>query len=83
MHAKGKDRIAAKVGKSLDRGVNYLSGRACLCYHRVLAQDTGAAVLTNDIGLKNGCLNGHQGNIPQAKDSSGNTVMNNSKNYNI
>jgi rRNA-processing protein FCF1 len=53
MHAKGQDRIAAKVGKSLAQRCELISleGHADDIIVS-LAQDTGAAVLTNDIGLK-------------------------------
>jgi len=51
--ARGQDRIAAKVGKSLAQRCELISleGHADDIIVS-LAQDTGAAVLTNDIGLK-------------------------------
>lgn len=51
--ARGQDRIAAKVGKSLAQRCEVvpLEGHADDIIVS-LAQDTGAAVLTNDIGLK-------------------------------
>lgn len=51
--AKGQDRIAAKVGKSLAERCELVPVEGHADDTIVsLAQSTGAAVLTNDIGLK-------------------------------